>query len=670
MRSSIVVAIAICLVITVLSFVSCERGTSTCRGGVPPPASNNGTNRTLSIGQAIAEAREYKPPADIAGSKDFDPLVFEMLRKEFIRQIEANGNRITSAALTGDAGKVIDLTYDSGTGRLNWSYVNVGDYDSSGEVGIPDITMIAQYYLANTTDGIGDDALECWIDGDKSGEVGISDITPIAQGYLNYVSEYRILTSSQPDSGFTVVEPAIPFGSTGVFPHTFSVLLPVGVLQYVAVAPVDGDGAQGEMSDVVKIGDVPSITSVSQTAYRTGNEVQFSAAITGTTPFTYNWAFGGGAMPDTSTDESPWVTLGAEGSYSASLIVRNMFDSKRFEWTLTVEPAWQLEIVDGEGEVGENVSIALDSYDYPHISYSRWSNGRDLKYAYYNGNTWIVEVIDSDGDVGITTSIALDSNDHPHISYFDNTNLDLKYAYNGGSDWQIETVDATEDVGLFPSIGMDSYDFPHISYWDRGNDNLKYAYFDGYLWYVEIVDDETGAGSDTSLVLDSNDNPHISYVWYEGGTCEVRYANNDGSSWIIETVDNSEHGIWTTSLALDSEENPHISYHLFFDTMSSNLKYASCDGLRWSTEIIDYESTFGDYSSLKLDSNDNPHIAYCDFDNFDLKYACNNGSSWIVETVDSDGDTGTDVSIAIDSNDNPYISYCASTWDLKLAWLD
>ncbi len=148
----------------------------------------------------------------------------------------------------GDAGKVTDLTYDD-TGRLNWTYVNVGDYDSSGEVGIPDITMIAQYYLAKTNDGIGDDALETWIDGDKSGEVGISDITPIAQGYLNTVMGYRIFTSSQPDSGFTVVGPVVEFGDAGVFPKTFSEIAPTSLQQYIAVIPIANDLTQGERSN-------------------------------------------------------------------------------------------------------------------------------------------------------------------------------------------------------------------------------------------------------------------------------------------------------------------------------------------------------------------------------------------------------------------------------------
>jgi hypothetical protein len=41
----------------------------------------------------------------------------------------------------------------------------------------------------------------------------------------------------------------------------------------------------------------------------------------------------------------------------------------------------------------------------------------------------VIETIDSEGDVGRFTSLAIDSLDYPHISYYDNSFGDLKYAY-------------------------------------------------------------------------------------------------------------------------------------------------------------------------------------------------------------------------------------------------
>jgi len=77
---------------------------------------------------------------------------------------------------------------------LGWTERNVGDYDGSGEVGVADITPIAQNYLKNVADATTPLELELYeqIDGDRSGEIGISDITPIASNYLNRIEGYDI----------------------------------------------------------------------------------------------------------------------------------------------------------------------------------------------------------------------------------------------------------------------------------------------------------------------------------------------------------------------------------------------------------------------------------------------------------------------------------------------
>ncbi len=64
--------------------------------------------------------------------------------------------------------------------------------------------------------------------------------------------------------------------------------------------------------------------------------------------------------------------------------------------------------------------------------------GIQLGYA----NVWDIKTVDSDGNVGHDISLALDSNNNPCISYFDDTNGDLKYAYYNGSTWVKQTVDS------------------------------------------------------------------------------------------------------------------------------------------------------------------------------------------------------------------------------------
>ena len=115
---------------------------------------------------------------------------------------------------------------------------------------------------------------------------------------------------------------------------------------------------------------------------------------------------------------------------------------------------WVIQTIDSAGAVGWNTSIALDTNNYPHISYYDYTNG-DLKYAKWTGSSWSIQTVDSAGYVGDHTSIALDTNNYPHISYRDNTNYDLKYAKwtnNPVLSWAGENVNYVSD-GLDPEAG-------------------------------------------------------------------------------------------------------------------------------------------------------------------------------------------------------------------------
>ena len=189
-------------------------------------------------------------------------------------------------------------------------------------------------------------------------------------------------------------------------------------------------------------------------------------------------------------------------------------------WCNFVWAGWEIEIVDSAEYVGNFTSIALDTNNYPHISY-RDSTNYDLKYAKWTGASWSIQTVDKAGDVGNCTSIALDTNNYPHISYLDFTNL--KYAKWTGSSWNVQTPDSAGFVGSWTSIDLDTNNYPHISYYDNTNYDLKYAKWTGSSWDVQTIDSSAGdVGHDTAIALDTNNEPHISY--YDNTNGDLKYA--------------------------------------------------------------------------------------------------------------------------------------------------
>ncbi len=82
----------------------------------------------------------------------------------------------------------------------------------------------------------------------------------------------------------------------------------------------------------------PVVQSVAPAGGYSGENVTYGATVSGQEPLSYAWDFGGGATPNTSSAVSPTVTLGAEGTYNASLTLSNVSSSDTYDFTLIVEP--------------------------------------------------------------------------------------------------------------------------------------------------------------------------------------------------------------------------------------------------------------------------------------------------------------------------------------------
>jgi hypothetical protein len=230
--------------------------------------------RVETLAQAIDNTNALISPANV------DASVFDQLKAAFVTALEACGTqRFVSAPPAGEENSVTDLAVNDvggGAYTLTWTYRNLGDYDLNGEVGIPDITPIAQNYLANSTDGTGNDAQENWIDGSGDGEVGIPDITPIAQNYLSNVAGYNIYGTNSLSDPWTPVGTGIEITALeeGVFPPVITFDLASKDYELYKVVPRDSTGAEGADSNTARLQGPIEITGFSKASGMPGEIIE------------------------------------------------------------------------------------------------------------------------------------------------------------------------------------------------------------------------------------------------------------------------------------------------------------------------------------------------------------------------------------------------------------
>jgi len=310
---------------------------------------------------------------------------------------------------------------------------------------------------------------------------------------------------------------------------------------------------------------------------------------------------------------------------------------------------WVTEIVDQQGDVGEQSSIAVDAEGFVHIAYYDDTNGT-LNYA-NNVNGWETMVVDnSSQSVGLNPSIALDSEENVHISYYDETNQDLRYATNAGGEWVVDSRDTGGNVGLYSAISIDSNDGVHIVYLSSTSKNLKYTGNSGGDWVINLVDNSGNVESKIATGVDSNNSVHVMY--YRGG--ELIHANQTTVGWFKESVESTDQLGEGISMYIDEND---VIYCTYYNTFSSTLKMIKNVGGEWNTsESIESEGQGGVGSAVAVDSNGNERITYVDTVHGVLKYAERRNGIWMYQKVDLNG-VGKDISMAIDSLGRAYISY-------------
>lgn len=537
-------------------------------------SSADSPNRNLST--SVHPVTDTETPdmrtADIAG------LLSEKLKNELVRLSKSDYSHRGSASVpAGDFGKVTDLRYDKDTNSISFSYKNLADYDVNGEVGVSDVTPLAVSFQAITTDGIGDDTLESWLDGNGDGEVGVSDVTPIAQNFGGVVDRYALLVKTDLEDEFSEFDQVDIAEVSDTYPPQFVFLLPAGLSGYLAVKPFDSDGNSGEISNTVEVNlsqsnYPPEIESITPESGIQHTGVRFTAKVTGTTPISYSWNLDGAAEPATSTAISPLVLLTDPGIYTISLTVANKFgqDEASTEFRIWSLPEAFLSVSTEFGHVPVTVTLDASTSWAPELEIEKyeWDYEGDGTYDLQTDESIVEHTYDS---FGLYT---------PAVRITDTA---------GQTDTATGNIEANALPVASISADLTAAEPPFSASFDASGSTDA----DGTIALFEW--DLNGDG-----VFESNtgSSPYVSEEYTESGqyNISVRITDVDGGQatasrliraigWQVQIID--EFG-WVgrhPSLALVGGK-PAISY---FDIQNTSVKYiSSIDeiGLSWGEPVV------------------------------------------------------------------------------------
>lgn len=559
-----------------------KRTLTSFEGVISTQAENQ--SHEIALDDALAELDALAVPDGVKSQ------VFQQLKDALENALSERGTgKVTCTPPKGEANRVNDLAIvDNGdsTHSLIWHYRSLGDYNQDGNVGIADITPLAQHFGGQWTVG-EENTLAAVIDGSGNKAIDIADVTPIAVNFGSQVDHYAVEGSDTSDSGFALVEayplPASDDISRTILSHNLGA---APAFTYWRVVPVDAGSVQGDYSNVAQVGEFIWHLKTLDGGITSGGEYTSLAVVNGKPAVSYQNHLDG--------------------------------DLRYVQATVASGTTWGTPLtVDSTQYVGQYSSLAVVNGN-PAISYYDADSG-NLKYVRASdadGNAWAAPVVvTSTGNIGQYTSLVV-VNGNPAISYYDVVGLVLMYVRADDADgtaWGTPVlVDDAGDVGQFGSMEVVN-GRPAISYFDNTNDDLKYVRAsdaDGTAWGPRVVVYNVGSvGTDTSLEV-VNGNPAISF--YDVGNMILKYvrasdANGDGWNAPV-TADNWARTGRSNSLAVING-NPAISYA---EELIFSLRYVralDANGTVWGEPVVANDLKPAYYTSL-AEVNGNPAISY------------------------------------------------------------
>ena len=325
---------------------------------------------------------------------------------------------------------------------------------------------------------------------------------------------------------------------------------------------------------------------------------------------------------------------------------------------------WQVGVV--EGSVGGKYStLRMDKFGNAQVCHCDIAQGL-LQYSFWDHllDKWFTTTV---GRCGGFSSLALDSKQYPHISYPGGGNGNVVHIYWDGSSWKTEPIELHAHViNYYTSIILDSNDYPSISYYEENGDGehylrLRVLAWNGKFWEARTVDSDFGSGKFNSMAIDSKGNPQIAYGNVQYENAGLRYARWNGHSWDVEVLEGKGvpgTSMWSVAMVLGKDDIPHIAYT---DVKNQNVKYATKRNGQWEFEAVDSLEGVGypDRNGIALDEQGNVYISYYDSGRGWLKVAHRKNGKWVTEVVDRNF-AGFTSSLQI-SQGNIWVTYASET---------
>ena len=313
-------------------------------------------------------------------------------------------------------------------------------------------------------------------------------------------------------------------------------------------------------------------------------------------------------------------SIGVDSNGTVHIVSSNM-DNKDLWHSSYDGSTWtHVKIRDCESSqnaVCRKADLVIDSNDNIHLAYFQSIYDGYLHYSMYDGtswtNNWSTSSVEND-----QISIALDANDQPHISYSRDGYIcnAAMLSYYDGSSWSTVTLDDTTTyVGCDSSIAIDSNGFVHVAYRHHGNMDMLIASNISGSWQRYTVHNGNNVGYYSAMAVDSNDELHLVYSTNAAGNTVYYAEGASGSAWSVSNQGNSRD---TFSMYIDQFDIVHISEY----NGDSNLGYSMvAPGASRQSMTIDSVGNVGYGNDIVVDDNNMVHIAYYDTTNKNLKYA-------------------------------------------------